>query len=281
MIGLPVSQWICLCDSSVILLPLLGCLLLVFIHVYFGSFVLRRGILFIDLALAQWAALGYLIAHYFSISSPLFVFLSAFSFTLIAGLFISLLKPLFKTVSYQEALIGVLYIFASALSIGLLSSTGMESGLLKEMLSGHLLFVTSSELTISFLIYFLVALLLRLFHSSFLHTRSFGFDFLFYALFGLVVTSSVKIAGILTVFSFLVLPLLCTVLFTQSFFKQLFIAWILGTLSSFIGVFVSLIFDLPPSICVISTLCLFFFGSILFYSLFHKKFSFFYNFFRK
>ena len=109
---------------ELIIWPLIACLALVFIHGYFGAFVLRRGIIFIDLALAQWAALGYLVGHWLGIHSPIALFLCGFGFTLIASLILVGLKPFYDKVNQQEASIGVTYIFATTLATALISTTG-------------------------------------------------------------------------------------------------------------------------------------------------------------
>ncbi|RAP34222.1 hypothetical protein DID77_01850 [Candidatus Marinamargulisbacteria bacterium SCGC AG-439-L15] len=239
-------------------IPFLACILLTLIHVYFGSFVLRRGILFIDLALAQWAALGYMVGHYYGVHHPTALFLMAFSFTVFAGALLSVLKPIFDRVHLQEALIGVLYIFATAFATALLSSTGMEASHLKEMLSGHLLFLQVKELGISCLLYLGVAVFLYRFHHSFLKGSK-ASDFLFYLLFGLVVTSSVKMVGILLVFSFLVIPVLTISLFTDTLKTQVFYGTMLGVVASLMGLSMSFLIDIPPSFLVIFALsfCLF------------------------
>ncbi len=256
---------------SFMILPLVACLLLTGIHVYFGAFVLRRGVLFVDLALAQWAALGYLVAHWLGIESYGLLFLMGFGFTLIASLIITLLKPIFKELNYQEAVIGIMYISASAFSIGLISATGMEGHQLKNMMAGHLLFVQPFEVMTAALLYGAIGIGLYFAHSRFLSASSRLWDFVFYALFGLVVTSSVKIAGVLMVFSFLVLPLLSTVLFTSVLKKQLISAWIIGIFASMVGLWLSFFVDVPPSFCVILALCLIWVLSILAFLLKAKR----------
>lgn len=240
---------------ELLFLPLLACLALVFIHVSFGAFVLRRGILFIDLALAQWAALGYLVGHWLEIASPYGLMAMGFGFTIIASLILTLLKPIYTKTNMQEAVIGVMYILGTTIATGLISSTGMEAHHLKDMLAGHILFIQTPELITGYGIYAITAGILWLGHTHFLHTRHRVWDFLFYVLFGAVVTSSVKIAGILLVFSYLVLPLLSTTLYTNSFSRQIKWGWGLGILASISGLWLSMILDIPPSYCVILMLC--------------------------
>lgn len=241
---------------DLLLLPALTCLVLVLVHVYFGAFVLRRGILFIDLALAQWAALGYVVGQLLGVHEPLFLFGIGFSFTVIAACILVFLKPLYNATNLQEAVIGVVYIAGSALATGLLSSTGMEGHHLKEMLSGHLLFVHSSELLAASALYLVIAGCLYVGHQKFVQASSSRWEFIFYLLFGAVVTSSVKLVGILLVFSYLVLPILSVTLFTSTLKKQLLWGWCIGFVTSLMGLLLSIYIDIPPSYSVILTLCL-------------------------
>ena len=181
---------------SLLTIPFLACLALVFVHVYFGGFVLRRGIIFIDLALAQWAALGYLVGNFLDIHQPIPQFAFSFLFTIIAAAILTVLKPIYDKVNLQEAVIGVVYIAATTLAVVLISTTNMEGHHLHEMLSGHLLFIRPAELGFSTGLYIIIGLALLKLHHHFLNNQSNWMNFLFYALFGLVVTSSVKMVGI-------------------------------------------------------------------------------------
>ena len=239
---------------SLLAIPFLACIALVFVHVYFGTFVLKRGIIFIDLALAQWAAFGYLVSNYLHIDHSMTQFIISFGFTLIAGFILTMLKPMFDKVNLQEAIIGVVYITATTLSVILIAITNMEGHHLNEMLAGHLLFIRQSELIFSTGLYAIIAGALYGLHRYFLTSQSKLIDFLFYALFGLVVTSSVKMVGILLVFSFLVIPTLSTILFTKTLKWQLIYGWILGVSASFFGLFGSILFDIPPSFSIILVL---------------------------
>lgn len=240
---------------SLLLLPMLACIALVFVHVYFGAFVLRRGVIFVDLALAQWASFGYITAHLLDIHDTPSRFMMGFAFTLIAAFILTILKPLYDKVNLQEAVIGVVYIIATAAATGIISSSGMEGSHLKDMLAGHLLFIQPAELISAIVLYSLIGAALFFLHSHFLSSNSRIWDFIFYALFGVVVTSSVKMVGILLVFSYLVLPILSIVLYTDSLKTQLTSGWIIGIISSFIGLGLSLVLDVPPSYCVILVLC--------------------------
>jgi len=240
---------------SILLIPLFLCFILVLIHVYFGAYVLKRGILFIDLALAQWAAFGYLIGYAYHVENPLYLFLCGFGATVIAAFILALVKPLFAAVNLQEAIIGVMYILAAAAAMAFISSTGLEVHHLKEMLTGYLLFVQLQDLLVTMILYAVVGVLCFVFHSYLFKSRSQPSEFLFYSLFGVVVTSSVKLVGLLLVFSFLVLPILSVILFVKSLKKQIFLGWGVGVISACLGLLASIILDIPPSLCVILVLC--------------------------
>lgn len=248
---------------DILMLPALLCVALVFIHVLFGSYVLKRGILFIDLALAQWAALGYVVAESFHIENNLYLFLSGFLATVCASILLSLLSPLFKETNLQEAVIGLVYITGMTLTTTFLAVNGMEGHHLKDILSGHLLFINNTDIWVSGLIYTAIALILAKFHTYFSNSQTRFWNFLFYALFGAVVTSSVKLVGVLLVFSYLVIPILCTVNYKLSLQKQLLLAWTIGISASITGLLMSLWADIPPSYAIIFSLNAFFVFSVL------------------
>ena len=248
---------------SLLFLPFIACIILVLIHVYFGSFILKRGIIFIDLALAQWAALGYLIGHWLHLEHSAWLFVLSFGFTVLASLLLSILKPIYNSINVQEAVIGVTYIAATAISIGLISSTGMEVYHLNDMLKGQLLFIEKADLGFSTLLYIFAGLTLYFMRKRFLNENSIKWDLLFYVLFGLVVTSSVKMVGILLVFSYLVLPLLSIIIHAKQHNKQIQYSWILGIIGSTLGLISAVIFDMPPSIAIILMLTIMWLISIV------------------
>ena len=238
---------------DLLLWPLLTCCVLAGIHAYFGYFVLNRGILFIDLAMAQWAALGYLVAHFFHVESPVSSFIIAFLFTILAGLILIALKPLISD-DKQEAVIGVLYLTGITVAVSVVSFTGMEGHHFHEMLSGQLLFVTPLEAIVTTILYGVISIILFNVHRLIANQHHLLSLFLFYGLFGFVVTSSVKLVGLLLVFSYLVLPILTVSSFKLSFKRQLFTSYGVSVLSSVCGLFLSFFLNLPPSIAII--LCL-------------------------
>lgn len=236
--------------------PFILCIGLVFIHVYFGTFVLKRGILFIDLALAQWAALGYLVGAAIGIETPWLLFMMGFFFTSIAGLILTIIKPIFSQINYQEAVIGIIYIFASAVAVALLTMTGLEGHHWHDMMSGYLLLIQPAQVMTALLLYAGVGFVMIIKRAYLTQSKSLVADWLFYSLFGLVVTSSVKLVGVLLVFSFLVLPVMSVVLFTSSIYKQVLYGWGLGLCGALVGLVGSIYLDVSPSISIMLGLCI-------------------------
>lgn len=255
---------------ELMLRPFIACLILTGIHAYLGLHVIERGVIFVDLALAQLAAFGTTVG--FLLGWGLHSrgsYLCALGFTLLgAGIFA--LSRFRKQIVPQEALIGIVYAIASAASILVLSSSANGGEELKALLVGHLLFVEWSEIIKITLIYGACGLAHWFFREPLLSIsrnpeQAFsegknvrGWDFLFYGIFGGVVTSSTELAGVLLVFSFLVVPAVCAVLLASSIRSRLIIGWISGILTSTIGITASYYFDLPTGATVVCTfgLCL-------------------------
>ena len=239
---------------SFFLWPAIATLFLVFLHCLFGSFVLKRGILFIDLALAQWAAFGYLLAHLFCLHHPLMQFLMAFLMTVLAAALLSILRCFYQKANEIEALIGALYLAASTLSLTVMASSGLEGQHLSELLGGSLLFVQKNDVLITALIYLVIGLTLWRFYQIFEQGKKGIWDFFFYALFGLAVTSSVKIAGVMLVFAYLILPILSAQSLLKTTKSKLIFAWSLGLIASLIGMGLSFIIDIAPAYLIILSL---------------------------
>lgn len=230
--------------------PLVMAFILAGIHCYFGLHVLQRGVIFIDLSLAQVAALGTVVAflsgsEHDSISS----YLMSLAFTLAAALFLSWVNHHNKKVS-QEAVIGILYALASALVIVLIDLLSHGSEHLKSALVGQLLWVTWPTVAKTAAIYLAVGGVLwtfrkALFQASFEGARHWGWDFLFYALFAIVITSSVHVAGVLLVFSLLIVPALVSTLFEDTFRRRLLFAWAFAVVFCCLGILSSYLLDWP------------------------------------
>ena len=233
--------------------PFFMCLILVGIHCYLGLHVLRRGIIFVDLSLAQVAGLGSTVALLFHFEHHSYQsYLISLSFTFIAALYFAWGKRYQKFVS-QEVLIALVYAFASSLVILVVNSMAHGAEHIKEILIGKILWVTWEEVIKTAIIYTVVAIIHFVYRKQMLNAtedKSLGqsnlfWDFIFYALFGIVITSSVGIAGILLVFSFLVVPALVSMQLVKSIKKQLIFGWLIGSFLCLIGMAASYQLDMP------------------------------------
>jgi zinc/manganese transport system permease protein len=231
---------------------------LVGIHVYFGIQVLARQVIFVDLALAQIAALGATVA--FMLGHPaqsLAAYGYSLGFTLLAAVLLAFTRT-WGTRVPQEALIGVIYVVAAAAAILLIDRAPQGAEHLKQILTGNILTSGLNEVAVIVPLYAAVGLLHWLLRRQLTGTGSLFWEFVFYASFGVVVTSSVAIAGVLLVFSFLIIPAAIGVVFTASPARQLAIGWITGTLTSAAGLAVSFAFDLPTGATMVCA-----FGGVL------------------
>jgi zinc/manganese transport system permease protein len=248
-----------------LLAPFVASLILTGIHAYLGVHVVERGVIFVDLSLAQIAALGTTIAVLYGIEphgrgayfvSLAFTFIGAAVFSLIRGQ---------KARIPQEAVIGICYAVASAAAIVAMSKSAEQTEHLKEMLVGNILTVSWHEVYKTAALYGLVGLFHYVFRGKFLAiSMNHGkpdlpgvnvrlWDFLFYSSFGFVVTSSVAIAGVLLVFCYLIVPSVAAMLYSEKVGTRLLIGWTMGTLVSALGVFLSLQIDLPTGATIVCT----------------------------
>lgn len=239
-------------EALIFLLPaFLVAVCLVGIHVYFGIQVLAREVIFVDLALAQIAALGatvaFMLGH--SAQSPA-AYGYSLGFTLLAAVLLAFTRA-WGTRVPQEALIGVIYVVAAAAAILLIDRAPQGAEHLKQILTGNILTSGLNEVAVIAPLYAMVGLLHWLLRRQLTGTAGLFWEFVFYASFGVVVTSSVAIAGVLLVFSFLIIPAAIGVMFTASPARQLAIGWITGTLTSAAGLAVSFAFDLPTGAAMV------------------------------
>lgn len=247
-----------------IMLPaLVAALILVGIHGYLGVHIIARGVIFVDLALAQVAALGYTAATLIGFpAGSLAAYLVGLGATLLGALVFSVTRIEHEFID-QEAIIGIVYVVASAATILLAAQAPRGSEHVEELLTGTLLWVTWPQILKTGLIYVAIGALHWWLHDRFFaislepaEARRRGWsltwwDFVFYALFGVVVTSSVAIAGVLLVFSFLVIPAVIAFLFTRRPGPLLAIAWSSGTAATVVGLWVSFRSDLPTGPVVV------------------------------
>lgn len=244
--------------------PFLACLVLAGIHVYLGLHVLARGIIFVDLALAQVAALGMTVAllagH--TIQSDA-AYWYALAFTVGGALFFAASRARRAPIP-QEAIIGIVYAVSAATAVLVVDRAPQGAEYIKQLLVGSILTVTLREVGAIALLYGAVGALHWIFRRPLLEIsfapeaaekacRVGWWDFLFYASFGLVVTSSVRIAGVLLVFSYLIVPATVAALLTNSVSGRLVIGWGLGFAVSVLGLIASAAWDLPTGAAVVTT----------------------------
>ena len=251
-------------DLGLFLPPLAACLVIVAIHSYLGLHVIAREVIFVDLSLAQMAALGSAVAILAGSqpdSTPAFLYALGFT-TLGAGLF-ALTRTDEAGRVPQEAIIGIVYVVASALAILVADRTPRGGEAIKDILVGSLLWVTWPTIIRLAAVYAVVGLFHWLMRSRFL-TISFHpetalangwrirwWDFLFYLSFGIVITFSVPIAGVLLVFSFLVVPAAIAFQFTERKGTLAVISWLAGAVASAGGLLLSFTYDLPTGPVVV------------------------------
>ena len=218
---------------------------LVGIHTYFGIEVLRRKVIFVDLALAQIAALGasvaFLLGHLVQSAAA---YGYSLGFTLVAAVVLAFTRAWSSRIP-QEALIGVIYVVAAAAAILLIDRAPQGAEHLKQILTGNIVTSGLDELVVIAPLYLAIAVLHAILRRRLAHGASVAWDFLFYASFGIVVTSSVALAGVLLVFSFLIIPAAIGVLYADTLARQLAIGWAAGALTSVAGLAVSFTSDLP------------------------------------
>jgi zinc/manganese transport system permease protein len=256
---------------SLLWAPFLMCLVLTGIHAYLGLHVLAREVVFVDIALAQIAALGATAAFLFdfTLESPV-SYACGLAATLVGALVLALTRSRERRVSH-EAVIGVVYAVSAAATVLLMANAPHGAEHLRSMLVGNIITVSGAEVAKVALLYGAIGILHWLCRGPFLlismdPERAFRegrrirlWDFLFYATFGLVVTSSVRIAGVLLVFAYLIVPALAgTALGGPSTGRRLAIGWAFGTLVSVLGIATSAALDLPTGATVVCT-----FGAIL------------------
>jgi zinc/manganese transport system permease protein len=250
-----------------LLLPALtASLVLSGIHAYLGLHVVERGVIFVDLSLAQMAALGATMAYLlgYDVHSNI-AYVCSLSFTFLGAALFAFTRLHRKTRIPQEAIIGIVYAVSAALTILVMSKATQETEHLKEMLVGNILSVSWRELGKTALLYAAIGIFHYVFRDRFLtlsmdqeeaERRGWNvrfWDFLFYVSFGFMVTASVAIAGILLVFCFLIVPSVAAMLFSRRLGVRLAIGWSMGALVSAGGVALSFFLDLPTGATIVAT----------------------------
>ncbi|MBN8536678.1 MAG: metal ABC transporter permease [Deltaproteobacteria bacterium] len=253
--------------------PFALAILLVGIHAYLGLHVLKRDVIFVDISLSQVAALGSAVSLFFvheGDGAALALTLSL-TFCLATSFALALLRHHEKSVS-QEALIGMTYALASGALILVADKLPHGSEHLKEALIGNILFVTWPQVLQTFSIYSVIGVIHWIFRKQFWQATygkegMFWWDFLFYFLFGIVITFSTRHAGVLVVFSILVAPASLAMRFfpgnNGKLASRLSLSWIFGTIGLGLAFLLSYNLDLPSGASIVCTLTSLFFLALL------------------
>jgi len=245
--------------------PIAASLIIAGIHAYLGLHVVERGVIFVDLSLAQIASLGAAIGVWQGLEShdPA-IYWWSLGFTMIGAFVFAAIKGHEANIP-KEAFIGITYAVASAAVIIVMSQSSGESEHLRDMLVGNILAVQWPEVRTTAAIYAVIGVFHYVFRRRFLDismddraAEARGvpvrfWDFLFYASFGFVVTQSVAIAGVLLVFCYLVVPSVGAMLWATRIGPRLAIGWVMGGVVSMLGMYFSVVFDLPTGAAIVCT----------------------------
>lgn len=246
--------------------PFAACLVLVGIHAYFGIHVIERRVLFVDLAVAQFAALGAVVGflnghHPGETASTLY----SMAFAILAAAVFALTRMRHERIP-QEAVIGITFVLASATAILVADRSAEGAEHIKETLAGNLLWVTWPTVLKDLVVYAGLGIVHVLLRKRFLlitadpeeaYRRGWRvrwWDFVFYLTFGVTITFSVEIGGVLMVFSYLVIPACVAILATTRLRARLVIGWAVGASASALGLVASYAWDLPSGPAIVLVL---------------------------
>jgi zinc/manganese transport system permease protein len=240
------------------LAPFVACMVLVAIHSYLGLHIIARGVIFVDLSLAQMAALGSVVALLYGVapdSQTAFVF--SLVFTCIGAAVFALTRSRGKGRVPHEAIIGIVYVVASAAAILVADKAPRGAEAIHDVLEGSIIWITWPTILTKGVAYAALGLLHFFLRRQFLKIsfqpeeaeregwRIRLWDFLFYLSFGVAVTISVPVAGVLLVFTMLVVPAVVAFLFSRDIRTMVLISWGTGALASLLGLYVSYVGDFP------------------------------------
>jgi zinc/manganese transport system permease protein len=249
--------------------PFVACMILVAIHSYLGLHIIARGVIFVDLSLAQMAALGSVVALLYGAapdSREAFVF--SLAFTCLGAAVFALTRTRNKSRVPHEAIIGIVFVAASAAAILVADRAPRGAEAIHDVLEGSIIWITWSTILKKGLAYAALGLLHFVLRRRFLRIsfdpegaerdgwRIRWWDFLFYLSFGLAVTMSVPVAGVLLVFTMLVVPAVIAFLFATEIRRMVFISWGAGTLASLLGLWLSYVGNFPTGPLIVCTYAL-------------------------
>lgn len=240
------------------LAPFVACMVLVAIHSYLGLHVIAREVIFVDLALAQMAALGSVVALLVGAApDSSMAFVSSLIFTAVGAAVFAFTRTSGKGRIPHEAIIGIVYVVASAAAILVADKAPRGAEEIRDVLVGAIIWVTWPTILKKTLAYVALGLFYYVFRRRFL-TISFHpdeaerlgwkikwWDFWFYISFGITVTIAVPIAGVLMVFTMLVVPAAIAFLYTRDIRRMVLISWGAGALASLLGLWLSYVGNLP------------------------------------
>ncbi len=250
---------------QIMFLPLAICLIFTGIHSYLGYHVIKRGVIFVDLALAQIALLGAGVALLlgYELGSTVSYWLTL-SFAIVGAAVLSMTR--FKNQRIpQEAIIGIVYVVSAALLVLILSHYGEGDEHIRHMLTGNILLVRQADVTKAIFLYTLIGIANFFLKDKFFlvsespqsaYQRGWNvrwLDFLFYLTFGVVITSSVVIAGVFVVFAFLIIPPVAALFLAESTRARLLVGWVIGFVGSVMGISISYWLDYPTGASIVVT----------------------------
>jgi zinc/manganese transport system permease protein len=250
---------------DVLFWPIMACVLLPWLLVYLGLHVVQRGIIFIDIAMAQMASLGICVAVLlqYEPDSPM-AFVLGLTVTLIGAAIFSVAGKRSSQIP-QEAIIGIAYVVAAAAAVLLLSRSAHGNEEIRNMLVGDITVVSATEVWKCFVVFAIVGVVHFILRKKFLlvsfnrerayeaRLRVRWWDFLFYATFGLVVTVFVRVAGVLLVFSYLIVPAVCGVTLARRISIRLLIGWMVALVGGIAGLWLSFWGDFPSGAAIVCT----------------------------
>lgn len=244
--------------------PFVACLLFPPLLVYLGLHVVKREVIFVDLALAQVATLGTCVAllmgYHFDDRITFWISLAV---TFLGAAFFSWTRNTNKSAVPQEAIIGITFVVAAAAVILLLSRVAGGKEELEHLLTGDILNVTKGDIAQRLLVFAALGAFYAAFHKRFVLISSDPeraiaegvnvrlWDFLFYASFAVVVVSFVRLGGVLLTFSYLIVPAVCGTILATEWMRRLAIGWGIAAASSLIGLWASYKMDLPTGAAIV------------------------------
>ena len=259
--------------------PLTASILLAGILGYFGNHILSRGIIFIDIAIAQIAALGTMIGLLLGFAEDSFsVQFISYGFTLLILSLFALTK-FRKQIIPQEAIIGIIYCLGLGLAMLLAERIPGGSNFITKTITGNILWVTWKNVISCLILFSVIAIIHFFLQKHFVHISdskenlSYGpaktrvYELFFYITFGIVIVKAVPVGGIFLVFTLLIAPTATASLFTKSWKLRFIWSWVIGIFGSFFGIYLSYYLNIsngPAIVC--------FLGSFAFLMAFVKLF---------